>query len=125
VDVGFTKYGVTHRIQLPITSIERPAPSASDTYSWASQAELCRATQRVLGEEEAPNKGTISRAIQAGQIETNGMSGRQCRVKVDSFKAWITKVKKLADDEVLQIMDAVMSEIRGRKQRSLNIEVAQ
>lgn len=121
MDVRFTKFGAERRVQVPITLVE-PPPSpasdgkvASDVFDWARQAELCRATQRVLGEDEAPNKGTISKAIQAGQIETNGKSGRQCLVKVDSYKAWITRAKELSHDEVNQIIDAVMNEIRSRK----------
>ncbi len=125
MDVEFTKYGATYRIQVPVKVIEHSTSSTDDTFDWASQAELCRATRRVLGEEETPNKGTLSRAIQAGHIETNGMSGRQCLVKIDSYKEWIRRTKGLAHDELLQIMDAVMSEIRSRKQRNLNIEVAQ
>ena len=115
MDVQFMKYGAAHRIQVPITLIERPPSPASDAFNWARQAELCRATQRVLGADEAPNKGTISKAIQAGQIETNGKSGRQCLVKVDSYKAWITRAKELPHEEVNQITDAVMNEIRSRK----------
>lgn len=115
MDVQFMKYGAEHRIQLPITLVERPPSPASVAFDWARQAELCRATQRVLGEDEAPNKGTISKAIQAGQIETNGESGRQCLVKVGSYKAWITRAKELPHEEVNQIIDAVMNEIRSRK----------
>lgn len=119
--VRFTKYAAEYDVQVPIVITEDgPSSGANgksppDLYDWARQAELWRATQRVLGEDETPNKGTISKAIQAGQIETNGESGRQCLVRVDSFKAWITKTKELANAEVLQIMDAVISEIRSRK----------
>jgi len=121
LDVRFTKYGEEHRIRLPIT-VASPPPSSkacdnsqSDRFDWARQIELFRATRRVLGEADTSDKGTISRAVQAGDIESNGETGQKCRVKVDSFKAWITRTKGLANDEVLQIMDAVMSEIRCRK----------
>lgn len=121
LDVRFLKYGVERRIQVPITVTKEMSSSGengksqNDLFDWAKQVELWRATQRVLGEEESPDKGTISKAVRNGQLESNRLSGRQCRVKVDSFKAWITKAKELANDEVLQIMDAVMSEIRSRK----------
>jgi hypothetical protein len=124
LDVRFTKYGEERRIQVPITNAKRATSSAlpgsqmqpeTVSFDWAKQVELCRAVERVLGEGESPDRGTISKAVRAGQLESNGQSGRACRVKVDSFKAWITKAKELANDEVLQIMDAVMNEIRSRK----------
>ncbi|MBN2561932.1 MAG: hypothetical protein JXQ75_13490 [Phycisphaerae bacterium] len=121
LDVRFAKYGVEHHVRVPIAIAEsEPSPavtgkSQTDLFDWAKQIELWRATQRVLGGEDTPDKGTISKAVQAGDLESNGESGRKCRVKVDSFKAWITKTKELANDEVLQIMDAVMNEIRSRK----------
>jgi hypothetical protein len=119
--VRFTKYGVEYDVQVPITVAEaEPSEAASDKsqddrFGWARQAELRRATQRVLGEDDAPNKGTISRAIQAGKIDTNGKSGRACWVKVDSYKAWITETKGLPKYEVDQVMDGIMNEIRSRK----------
>lgn len=115
IGVRFTKFGAERHIQVPIAVFEQfPSPPNKD-FDWARQTELYRATQRVLGEDEAPNKGTISRAIQDGRIETNGKSGQACRAKVDSYKAWITRFKKLPHNEVNQIIDAVMSEIRDRK----------
>ena len=115
MEVQFMKYGAARCVQVPIAVVERPPSPASVAFDWARQAELLRATQRVLGIEESPDKGTISRAVRDGQLQYNGLSGRQCLVNVDSFKAWITKAKELANDEVLQIMDAVMNEIRSRK----------
>ncbi len=125
LDVRFSKFGTERRIELPITCVKKTAcPSdavkeaktARLCFDWAKQIELWRATQRVLGDEDTPDRGTISKAVKAGGLESNGHSGRKCLVNVDSFKAWITKAKELANGEVLQIMDAVMSEIRSRKQ---------
>lgn len=124
LDVRFEKYGKEHEIRVPIASPRRQnAPSSeasakpetkSTSFDWARQIELCRATQRVLGEEDAPHKGTISKAVQFGQLESNGKKGVACLVRVDSYKAWIGKKKGLANDELLQITDAVMNEIRTR-----------
>jgi len=118
LDVRFVKYGMERQVRVPVTVVERPV---GDAFAWATQAQVLRATQRVLGKEESPDKGTISRAVQAGEIESNGESGRACRVKVDSYKAWITKAKGLANDEVLQIMDAITTEIRTPKQRNVKV----
>lgn len=121
LEVRFAKYGVEYQVQVPITIAKgEPSPAANgmsqtDLFDWAKQIELWRATQRVLGDEDTPDRGTISKAVKAGDLESNGESGQKVRVKIDSFKAWITKAKELANDEVLQIMDAVMSEIRSRK----------
>jgi len=121
LDMRFVKFGAERHVQVPVTVIERATPPASDgnsivdAFGWAKQVELWRATERVLGEGEAPAKGTISKAVQARELESNGQSGRACSVKVDSYKAWITKAKGLGNDEVLQIMDAITTEIRGRK----------
>jgi len=125
LDVRFTKYGEERRIQVPITNLKRAAATATNgtptqpgsvSFDLAKQVELWRATERVLGEGGSPDRGTISKAVRAGQLESNGQSGRACRVKVDSFKTWITKIKGLATDEVTQITDAVMNEIRSRQQ---------
>jgi len=118
VEVRFTKYGAERHVRVPIVVVTRPPGSGADLFDWATQAQVLRATQRVLGEEESPDKGTISRAVQAGEIESNGQSGRACRVKVDSYKAWIAKAKELANDEELQIMDAITTEIRTGKRRN-------
>lgn len=100
-------------------------PGTGD-YDWATQAELCRAMTDVLGEGDdpadsggaddggAPNKSTLSRAIRKGLIETNGKSGRGGLVSVDSFKAWIAKKRMLDNQEVRQLENAVIGEIRKR-----------
>ena len=119
--VRFTKFGAERHAQVPVVVVERPLGSGADGFDWATQAELCRATERVLGEDEAPDKGTVSKAIKARQIESNGKSGRACQVKVDSYKAWLVRIKKLDNEAVLQVMDAVTTEIRNRKQRNVKV----
>ena len=89
-------------------------PRKPADFDWAKQAELLRATKRVLGVEESPSKGTISRAVHDGAIHYNGKSGRQCLVNVDSFLVWITTKKDLQHDEARQVADAIISEIRSR-----------
>jgi hypothetical protein len=119
--VRFTKYGADRHVQVPVVVVERPLGSGSDAFDWATQAELCRATEQVLGEDEAPNKGTVSKAIKAKQIETNGKSSRACRVKVDSYKAWLLRVKQLDNEAVIQVTNAIIGEIRNRKQRNVKV----
>lgn len=86
-----------------------------DRYNWVRQAELVRALHRVLGKEESPDKTALTRASQEGVIQTNGATGRECRYQVDSVKAWLIKKYKLATDEVQQVVDAMIAEIRNRK----------
>lgn len=106
----------------------RQAAQTAEYFNWATQAELCRAVVRVIGDgaeadgygesasDRAPDKATISRAVQSGQLQSNGQSGRACRVSVDGFVRWIAKrCKSLDSSEVRQIEDAIISEIRNRK----------
>ena len=84
-------------------------------FEWAIQAELMRATNQVIG-AGALDKGTLSNAVtRDGKIESNGKSGRACRVKVKSFLIWIARKEELEHDEVVQIRNAVIGEISSRK----------
>ncbi len=80
-------------------------------FDQAKQAQLVRATNQVLGPDIPFHKGTLSKAIQAGEIKYNGKSGRACRVQVESFLAWIVKKEHLQNDEVTQIRNAIIGEI--------------
>ena len=125
LDVRFVKFGREYLYKLPITAAKKTASAFNGVdgtrpdiayYDWAQQADLCRAAGRVLGADESPNKGTISRAVRGGQLQSNGKSGRKCRVNVGSFKAWIAKKHELENEEVLQISDAIMSELRSHQE---------
>lgn len=121
--VEFSKFGKAHRVEVPIVPARRriaasPATvqaAVNDHFGWAQQVELVLATQRVLGKEEAPNKGTISRAIQDGLLDSNGKSRHACRIRVDSVKGWLTKHWGLDHEEAQQVLDAIITEIRRRK----------
>ncbi len=91
------------------------AAQAADRYNWASQVEVSRAVCSVLGEDAAPDKATISRAVQRGLIESNGKSGRACLVNVESLKSWIAKWAKIDTFEAHQVVIAVIAEINSRK----------
>lgn len=86
-------------------------------FDWVRQAELVRALHRVLGEDESPNKATLTRAVQRGQIQSNGKSGRQLLLQVDSVKAWLTRTRSMDHAEVQQVVDAIIAEIRMRTQK--------
>lgn len=125
LDVRFVKFRTEYRYKLPITAAKKNASAFNGVdgtrpdiayYDWAQQADLCRAAGRVLGVDESPNKGTISRAVRGGQLQSNGKSGRKCLVNVGSFKAWIAKKHELENEEVLQISDAIMSELRSHQE---------
>jgi len=85
----------------------------TDRYQWARQSELWRATNQVLG-EAVLDKGVISRACNAGGIDTNGRSGRGCMVRVSSFITWMIKRNELGRDEASQIRNAIIGEISTR-----------
>lgn len=91
------------------------AEQDGDRYSWVRQAELVRALHRVLGKDDSPDKGTLTRAVQDGQIQSNGESGRKCLLQVDSVKAWLTKAKGMEHSETQQVADAIITEVRMRK----------
>ena len=121
VHVSFRKYGADRVAELPVVKAVRggagaPAEPDANRFDWVRQAELVRALHRVLGEEDSPDKGMLTRAVQDGQIQSNGESGRKCRLHVDSVKAWLIKTRGMAHDEVQQVVDAVVAEIRMRKQ---------
>ena len=118
IEVHFEKFGREHRIILPVMqqdSAEGCPESNVPDFDWAIQAELERATCQVLGESDAPSKSKISRAVTSGKIESNGESGRKRRVNVDSFSAWMAKDSRLSREEVTQIRNAIIGEIRARK----------
>ena len=69
LSVRFLKFGVERRIELPITCVKKTtcpsdavkeAQAARLCFDWAKQAELLRATQRVLGVDDSPDKGNHS-----------------------------------------------------------------
>jgi CheY-like chemotaxis protein len=100
---------------VPFSGAVGPAAKAADNasggFDWAKQAQLVRATNQVLGPDTPFHKGTLCKAIQAGEIKFNGESGRACRVQVGSFLAWIEKKDRLQNDEVTQIRNAIIGEI--------------
>jgi hypothetical protein len=110
IEIQFTKYGKRYDIQTPIVE-EEVDNSSLPNFEWISQADAGRAVMTVLGEEEAPDKSTISRAVKNGEIELNGISGRHSRVKVKSFIKWITVKNNLDEDEVKQIRNAIIGEL--------------
>jgi CheY-like chemotaxis protein len=83
-------------------------------FDWASQAQLVNATNQVLGPDTPFHKGTLSKVVKAGKIKFNGRSGRACRVHVDSFLVWVEKQGHLQNDEVIQIRNAIIGEIREK-----------
>lgn len=93
-----------------------PEVATRSDFDWVKQAELVRALHRVLGEDESPDKATLTRAVQKGLIQSNGKSGRKRLLQVDSVKTWLIKKRGMAHDEVQQVVDAVVAEIRMRKQ---------
>lgn len=87
-----------------------------DCFNWATKTELLKATRRVLGKDVSPVLGTISKNVSNGHIESNGKSGRNnCLVSISSYLAWLSKQKKIPQDEVRQVEDAIINEIRNRK----------
>lgn len=121
IDVRFTKFGSARVAEVPVhkapqTKTPSETTTSEDRYGWIRQADLARALHRVLGAEDSPSKATLTRAVQKGQIKSNGESGQQCRLLVDSVKAWLTKTHQLQHDEIQQIADAMIAEIRDRKQ---------
>jgi hypothetical protein len=123
IQVRFKKYGAERGVEVPVVKAPSGKDGAgtssetdADRYGWVRQAELVRALHRVLGEEDSPDKGTLTRAVQDGQILSNGESGRKCRLQVDSIRAWLNKTRNIALNEVQQVVDALISEIRMRKQ---------
>ena len=121
VDVRFMKYGKERTVTVAVTRASPAKPTADQSaataehYNWASQAEVLRALQNALGETDAPNKGTISRAVQRGHIQSNGKSGRACLVNVESLKSWIANWAKIETFEAHQVGIAVIAEINSRK----------
>ena len=121
IDVRFAKFGSARMAEVPVhkapqTKTPSETKTSEDRYGWIRQADLARALHRVLGAEDSPSKATLTRAVQQGQIKSNGESGHQCRLHVDSVKAWLTKTRELQHDEIQQIADAMIAEIRDRKQ---------
>lgn len=98
------------------TRAGKHSDQAGDRYSWVRQAELVRALHGVLSEDESPDKATLTRAVQDGQILSNGESGRKCLLQVDSVKTWLIKKRGMAHAEVQQVVAAMIAEIRMRKQ---------
>jgi hypothetical protein len=71
-----------------------PTPPTGD--NWITVSDAARISDA--------NKGTISRAVKAGKIKTNGKSGRVRRLDTGSFSQWVlqrsdTVPKSLADSE--------------------------
>lgn len=122
VQVRFRKYGADRIADLSVVKASKEKQGAgarseadADRFNWVRQAELVRALHRVLGKDDSPDKGTLTRAVQDGQIQSNGESGRKCLLQVDSVKAWLTKTRDIPHEEVQQVVDAVINEIRTRK----------
>lgn len=95
---------------LPPRSI---TPSNDDPYEWARQVELVRATNQVFGERFL-HKGVFSRECAIGHVVTNGESGRAARVNCDSFLAWIIRKHGVGGEELIQLRNAIIGEIRAR-----------
>jgi hypothetical protein len=89
-------------------------PAAGETFEWARQAELVRATNQVLGSDML-NKGVLSRAVAARKIEGNGKSGPCSRIRVASYLIWVVRQFHLGTDEQTQIRNAIIGEINARK----------
>ena len=87
--------------------------SRNGDYAWAKQADLVRATNQVL-ESGKLSKGVLSRACSHRLIETNGESGQRSRVNVPSFLCWVKRKFNLANDEQIQIRNAIIGEISER-----------
>jgi hypothetical protein len=83
-------------------------------YDWVRQADLVRALHQVLGEDESPDKATISRWVSNGTIKSNGETGRKSRIDVSSFLIYLAKDKGLANNETTQIRNAIIGEINAR-----------
>lgn len=94
--------------RLQVTAID-----GDDPYGWARQAEIVRATNQVLGEGFL-HKGVFSRECTIGRVATNGKSGRAARVNCDSFLAWITRKHGVGGEELTQLRNAIIGEIRAR-----------
>lgn len=101
----------------PPRTVRRGKAASRSLFDWVKQAELVRALQRVIGDEESPDKATLTRAVQDGQIQSNGDSGRKCLLQVDSVKAWLTRRRNMDHTEVQQVVDAIIAEIRMRPQK--------
>ena len=83
-------------------------------YEWARQVELVNATNQTL-EADAPHKGTINKAVQNQEIESNGKKRKKSLVNVHSYIAWLTKKKMIPHEEAIQVRNAIMGEIISRK----------
>ncbi|MFI4912681.1 MAG: hypothetical protein ACIAQZ_13535 [Sedimentisphaeraceae bacterium JB056] len=109
IEIEFTKYDRQYRITIPvneqITNLDAPR------FEWITQAQAGRALNSVLGKDEAPDKSTISRAVKNGDIEFNGLSGRQSKLKVKSFLNWIQCTNDLGVDELKQVRNAIIGEM--------------
>lgn len=88
--------------------------ATSETFEWARQAELVRATNQVLGCDML-NKGVLSRAVASRKIESNGKYGPCSRICVASYLVWVVRQFHLGTDEQTQIRNAIIGEINTRK----------
>jgi hypothetical protein len=118
LEIRYLKFGEERTVAVPIRNAKAPEMSTvtpGPDYGWAKQAELMRAMTDVLADDHK-DKSSLSRAIQKGSLKSNGKSGHACLVDVDSFKVWIAKDRGLQNDEVRQLENAIIGEIRNRKE---------
>ncbi|MDH4201380.1 MAG: hypothetical protein OEV87_00605 [Phycisphaerae bacterium] len=117
ITLVFEKYAQKFCVDVPITECSAEVDSAdvAPDYDWAKQAEIVRATIQVLGEEDAPDKATVSRWGRDGKVKTNGETGHESRIDVNSFLTYIAKEMELENCERTQIRNAIIGEINARK----------
>jgi hypothetical protein len=99
---------------LPVPDHQAVVAASGETFEWARQAELVRATNQVLGSDML-NKGVLSRASASRKIESNGKTGPCSRIRVASFLVWVVRQFSLGTDEQTQIRNAIIGEINSRK----------
>lgn len=99
--------------QTPASAPQAAAPASEDPYEWARQVDLVRATNQVLGEDFL-HKGVLSRECAKGHLVTNGKSGRAARVSCDSFLTWLGRKHGVGVEELTQLRNAIIGEIRAR-----------